>query len=162
MISPGLGEKVEAISRLQNWQENRWDVAQSFGTSERRRRGGKKEGLVHLDVNGSALSTVPQLKFNEASPFCSTGSVRCYWLSVLSSADSFPDNDQQFSPIGVSLNKPLKTQTSRLLRRLLCLLVLSANADFVFLGRTLVRWAAFAAKGSVGNAKWKQCVIHSQ
>lgn len=66
------------------------------------------EGLVHLDVNGSALSTVPQLKFNEASPFCSTGSVRCYWLSVLSSTASFPDNDQHFTPIGVSLNTALQ------------------------------------------------------
>lgn len=47
-------------------------LAQASGGGE------EKEGLVHLDVNGSALSTVPQLKFNEASPFCSTGSVRRY------------------------------------------------------------------------------------
>lgn len=33
---------------------------------------------MHLDVNGNALSIVLQLKFNEASPFCSTRAVRCY------------------------------------------------------------------------------------
>lgn len=93
----------------------------------------KKEGLVHLDVNGTALSTVPQLKFNEASPFCSTGSVRRGRLSVLSSTASFPDNHRLFPPIGVSLNKAIKKkkQTLRLLRLLLCLLILSACTDFI-------------------------------
>lgn len=38
--------------------------AHSFGRSEMRKK--RREGFVHLDVNGDALSIVPQLKFNEA------------------------------------------------------------------------------------------------
>lgn len=92
MISPGLGKKsrlsagCKTDKRTDEMLHSHLALASEGG-------GGKKEGLVHLDVNGSALSTVPQLKFNEASPFCSTGSFRCYWFSVLSSTASFPDND---------------------------------------------------------------------
>lgn len=38
----------------------------------------KKEGQMHLRVDGSALRMVLQLKFNEASPSGSAGAVRCY------------------------------------------------------------------------------------
>lgn len=44
----------------------------SFGESGMR----KKEGQMHLDVDGNALGVVLQLKFNEASPFCSTRAFR--------------------------------------------------------------------------------------
>lgn len=38
---------------------------------------------MRLDVDGNALSIALQLKFNEASPFCSTTAVRCYCADSL-------------------------------------------------------------------------------
>lgn len=76
MISPGLEEKSRLSAGCKT--DKRTDEMLHSHLAQASGGGRGKKGLVHLDVNGSALSTVPQLKFNEASPFCSTGSVRCY------------------------------------------------------------------------------------
>lgn len=51
---------------------------------------GKKEGHMHLDVDGNALNIVPQLNFNEAFPFYSTGDATVQTLSS-SASPSFHD-----------------------------------------------------------------------
>lgn len=50
----------------------------------------KKEGHMHLDVDGNALNIVPQLNFNEASPVYSTGDATVQTLSS-SASPSFHD-----------------------------------------------------------------------